>query len=177
MSRYRITEVREITFRAEIFERWVMSSSVMPSEKYSWAGSPERFVRGRTARERMDDPRGPGPNHFELNPPASSSSSAATSATTAAPAATAIRCRFSHPTGLGGTGAVPPEVETAWRASTTSWAEEIRSSGRFSRHRRTVETRAGGIAGGRGSGSLARIAVSTSAWVSPWKALLPASAS
>src|ERR1700687_4079916 len=30
-----------------------MSSSVMPSAKYSWAGSPDRFSRGSTARDRM----------------------------------------------------------------------------------------------------------------------------
>jgi len=36
-----------------IFVRFVVSSSVMPSAKYSWLGSPERFSNGSTAKERM----------------------------------------------------------------------------------------------------------------------------
>ena len=48
-----MTEVRETTRRLGIRASSVMSSSVMPSAKYSWEGSPERLSRGRTARERM----------------------------------------------------------------------------------------------------------------------------
>ncbi len=46
-----MTEVRETTRRLGIRASSVMSSSVMPSAKYSWAGSPERFWRGSTAIE------------------------------------------------------------------------------------------------------------------------------
>src|SRR5438067_3043478 len=38
-----------MTNRFGILERWVMRSSVMPSLKYSWPGSPLRFVNGSTA--------------------------------------------------------------------------------------------------------------------------------
>src|SRR4029077_15000848 len=47
---------REITFREPNGARSVISASVMPSEKYSWAGSPERFVSGRTANDSIRDP-------------------------------------------------------------------------------------------------------------------------
>ena len=48
-----MTEVRETTRRLGIRASSVMSSSVMPSAKYSCEESPERLTRGRTARERM----------------------------------------------------------------------------------------------------------------------------
>src|SRR5712692_6666623 len=47
-----MTEVLEITRKALIFERSVMSASVIPSAKKSWSGSREKFSRGNTARER-----------------------------------------------------------------------------------------------------------------------------
>jgi len=50
-SLYCITEVRDITFSDPIFDRSVISSSVMPSAKYSCSGSPERFASGNTASE------------------------------------------------------------------------------------------------------------------------------
>jgi len=50
---YRITDVRDITLSAWICARLLMSDSVMPSAKYSCAGSPERFCKGRTAIERI----------------------------------------------------------------------------------------------------------------------------
>src|SRR5258708_39725335 len=50
---YCIADVREITRSDLIFARLVVSSSVMPSAKYSWLGSPERFSNGSTAKERM----------------------------------------------------------------------------------------------------------------------------
>src|ERR1700681_3542608 len=46
-----MTEVREITRSALICASWVMSSSLMPSAKYSWSTSPERFSRGSTASD------------------------------------------------------------------------------------------------------------------------------
>jgi hypothetical protein len=42
-------ELREITIRPEIFDKSVMMSSLMPSEKYSWSASPDMLVKGRTA--------------------------------------------------------------------------------------------------------------------------------
>src|SRR5438552_8529925 len=55
-----ITEVREITLRERMGARLVISSSVIPSAKYSWVGSPERFASGRTASDPMWG-RGPPP--------------------------------------------------------------------------------------------------------------------
>src|SRR5208282_6301673 len=42
-------ELRAITVRPAIFDRSVMMSSVMPSEKYSCSGSPDMLVKGRIA--------------------------------------------------------------------------------------------------------------------------------
>src|SRR5215471_11425341 len=42
-----------MTRRLAIEARSVISSSVIPSAKYSWEGSPERFSSGRTASEVM----------------------------------------------------------------------------------------------------------------------------
>ena len=50
---YCMTEVREITFSEPSLARCVMSSSVKPSARYSCAGSPDKFSRGKTAIERM----------------------------------------------------------------------------------------------------------------------------
>ena len=44
-----ITEVLEITVRARIFDSCAMMSSVIPSAKYSFAGSGLKFVNGSTA--------------------------------------------------------------------------------------------------------------------------------
>jgi hypothetical protein len=44
-----ITEVREITLRARICARLLISVSVMPSAKYSCSGSPDKFCKGSTA--------------------------------------------------------------------------------------------------------------------------------
>src|ERR1700757_2009210 len=43
---------REITLRSSILERALIKPSVTPSQKYSWFGSPVRFLRGRTATDR-----------------------------------------------------------------------------------------------------------------------------
>ena len=51
-----------------IFARSVISSSVMPSAKYSCAGSPERFSSGSTAIERIAGARAPTGDHTELRP-------------------------------------------------------------------------------------------------------------
>ena len=48
-----MTEVREITFSDPIFARSAIRVSVMPSAKYSWSASPDRFSRGRTAIDRI----------------------------------------------------------------------------------------------------------------------------
>lgn len=50
---YCIEEVRDMTLRVPIRAKSVIDASVMPSEKYSGAGSPERFVRGSGNREEM----------------------------------------------------------------------------------------------------------------------------
>ena len=42
-------ELRAITVRPAIFDRSVMMSSLMPSEKYSCSGSPDMLVNGKTA--------------------------------------------------------------------------------------------------------------------------------
>jgi hypothetical protein len=42
-------ELREITSRPAIFDKSVITSSLMPSEKYSCSGSPDMLVNGRTA--------------------------------------------------------------------------------------------------------------------------------
>src|SRR5438876_8366502 len=46
-----MTDVREMTRSAEILDSRAMSSSVIPSAKYSCAGSGVRFSSGRTARD------------------------------------------------------------------------------------------------------------------------------
>src|SRR5690348_1821591 len=50
-----MTEVRDITRRELTLARSVINSSVMPSEKYSWEGSPDRLASGRTAMERTEE--------------------------------------------------------------------------------------------------------------------------
>src|SRR4051812_44030528 len=52
VPRYPITDVREVTRQLPNLARRVVSSSVIASAKYSCPESPDRFVRGRTARER-----------------------------------------------------------------------------------------------------------------------------
>ena len=56
---YLITDVREITRKALICPRVAISWSVIPSAKYSWDASPERFSSGSTATDRIvgDCPR------------------------------------------------------------------------------------------------------------------------
>src|SRR6476646_8296210 len=49
-----MAEVREITRSARIWARSEMIASVMPSAKYSWAGSCEMLRSGSTAIARMD---------------------------------------------------------------------------------------------------------------------------
>ena len=47
------------------FESAVMMSSLMPSEKYSCSGSPDMFVKGRTAIDGLSGSAGPerAPSH------------------------------------------------------------------------------------------------------------------
>ena len=44
-----IADVNEQTLNASIRMKWLMSSSVIPSAKYSCDASPERFAIGSTA--------------------------------------------------------------------------------------------------------------------------------
>src|SRR5271157_4491414 len=46
-----MTDVRDMTRRLPNCARSPISSSVIPSVKYSWAGSLERFPKGKTAME------------------------------------------------------------------------------------------------------------------------------
>src|SRR5215469_4616790 len=46
-------EVREMTLIEPSCARSVIKASVIPSEKYSWLGSAERFCNGSTAIERI----------------------------------------------------------------------------------------------------------------------------
>src|SRR5712671_5474976 len=48
-----MTDVREVTWSAPILPRLLISSSVMPSAKYSCSGSWERLSKGRTAMDWM----------------------------------------------------------------------------------------------------------------------------
>ncbi len=58
---YCITDVREITLSARIRDSSAINASVIPSAKYSCAGSFERFERGRTARESIRLPASSAP--------------------------------------------------------------------------------------------------------------------
>ncbi len=71
-------------------------------------------------------------------------------------------------------------VTTASSARARSWVERKRSSGRFSRQRRTMRSRAGDSLADDSSrlgGSSLRMALSVSTIDSPWKARLPVSIS
>ena len=46
-----MTDVRETTRKEPMWDRSVISASVIPSVKYSCSGSRERFASGRTASE------------------------------------------------------------------------------------------------------------------------------
>src|SRR5262249_31931809 len=65
---YLITEVREITRSELILAKLAISSSVIPSAKYSCSGSREKLSRGRTARERIFAAAGPA-NGRSRQPP------------------------------------------------------------------------------------------------------------
>ena len=49
-----MTDVREITRRARTFDSWAITSSVIPSAKYSFSGSTLRLRNGRTATDGGD---------------------------------------------------------------------------------------------------------------------------
>src|SRR5215469_3919256 len=53
VSLKRIIDVREITRRSWIAERRLIRASVIPSARYSWVESPERFFKGSTATDRI----------------------------------------------------------------------------------------------------------------------------
>src|SRR5437667_406626 len=52
---YCAAEVWEITRRRPILARFVVSSSAIPSARYSCDGSPERFCSGKTAIDRISN--------------------------------------------------------------------------------------------------------------------------
>ena len=86
-----MTDVREITLSEPSFARSPISTSVIPSEKYSCSGSPERFSSGRTAMERIGEEISaagisPGRSASILQP-----TTAATPRSTSSPAADAAR--------------------------------------------------------------------------------------
>src|SRR2546428_11321563 len=57
--RYCIMDVRETTLTSRIFEIVAISSSVIPSAKYSSFGSGLMFEKGRTATRRLSSPGEP----------------------------------------------------------------------------------------------------------------------
>src|SRR2546421_11973549 len=75
--------VRDVTLRAPIWDNSVISASVIPSAKYSWLGSFDRLVSGRTTKEWMAGTL-TLEKRRERTPPRSRASSAAAAATTAA---------------------------------------------------------------------------------------------
>src|SRR5438309_1557859 len=75
-----ITEVREITSRARIFDSCAMTSSVIPSAKYSFSGSALRFRNGSTATDRGLGRTTPDVARASANAPAEANRSAGTPA-------------------------------------------------------------------------------------------------
>src|SRR5262249_45205991 len=57
-------ELRAITIRPPIFDKSVITSSLMPSEKYSCSASPDMLVKGKTAIDGVSA-LGVGPAAFE----------------------------------------------------------------------------------------------------------------
>ena len=86
---YCMAEVREITRRALILPKSVMSASVIPSAKYSCSGSFDRFSSGSTARDRMRPAAAPPaeafPSSRSRNSPAFRPKSSASSIAAAVP--------------------------------------------------------------------------------------------
>ncbi len=117
-----MTEVREITRRERIEARSVISSSVIPSAKYSWVASPERLASGRTAREEIrgrSPATGPSPPAIPFwMSPVRRASATASAATTAAAAVHTHTRRDPPPAGLW-----IAEGSSAWSAASTSLAE------------------------------------------------------
>src|SRR5882724_11610006 len=73
-----MTDVREITLSERICAKLAMSASVVPSERYSWLGSPEKFPSGSTAIDRICVPAlGLGRHFHTARPTASSTKTAA----------------------------------------------------------------------------------------------------
>src|ERR1700738_4070171 len=71
LALYVMADVREITRKASIFARVLMSSSVIPSVKYSCAGSFDGLRSGRTTSEFIR--RGPGCDVNQNQPQTSAS--------------------------------------------------------------------------------------------------------
>ena len=74
----RMTEVREITLSARIFESCAMTSSVIPSAKYSFSGSALRLRKGARRRTSPAGRDGAGAVSASANSPAVANRSAGT---------------------------------------------------------------------------------------------------
>src|SRR5260370_15863363 len=82
-----MAEVRDVTRNVAIFESWVISVSVIPSEKYSCSGSRDRFSSGKTASDRILEFL--LPRSRSRNPPGLTSYNPKTRRTAASPRPTA----------------------------------------------------------------------------------------
>ncbi len=108
---YAIAEVREITRSDRICASCVMSSSVMPSAKYSCSASPEKFASGRTAIDWMPPAAPPGSSLRIVPALMASIARIARMARARAPIATSRRVRA--PTGAAAAGRAAADVSDA----------------------------------------------------------------
>ena len=149
MSLYCITDVREMIRSVPICASREMSASVIPSEKYSCAGSRDRFRSGRTA---SDESRGGAPPRVDVEMRCHSRKPIARSA---AAAASGNR-RLGRNREAGKPGAVTVSDEASVSANATSFADWKRRAGSFSRQRRTTRSSARGASG--------RVSVTEGGW-------------
>ena len=183
----RKTVARAMTLNDGTRDIWLIRLSVSPSPRYSASGSLLAFSKGSTARESIA-PR----EAWNLSHPAAASASTRTpprrKAGTPAPARRIHRIwpalfrRARAQTGCLAVSqvGVAADAEIASRAKAMSWVDWKRSSGRFSRQRLTIRSRAGGtppVLSAISGGSSWRMDVIVSAAVSPWNARRRASIS
>ena len=114
---YCMIDVLETTFSSRTCARSVINSSVIPSTKYSWLGSFERFCIGRTATERIG-PLSAWPNSLCLQP---AHCSKATTVTTASPP-TRPRIQPRHAAEFGAWASKPfaPVLTARWESTSNS---------------------------------------------------------
>ena len=156
-----------------------MSSSVIPSEKYSCSGSFERFASGKTARDSIGRPASAEERLAGTRPrnPRKSAARPAKREAAARPS-TSVRRDARR---AGRTDAEAVEVAAVSdRAKARSRADWNRCSGFFSRQRRTIRSSPGATSGrspAMSAGSSFRIALIVSTAEPPRKARRPESIS